>query len=119
MSFTKSSAKHAHHRWDAIPIYENQKLVKGNYLGALCNKCNWKISINGKELPVFAHNAGRFESKYILRNLNSDKYKVDSIIAKGGENFISLRIRENISNENDNTGYSLTHGPKFEIGYSD
>ena len=106
IKFTKSSEKHAHHRWDATPVYENCKLIKGNYIAALCNRCNWRISITGKELPVFGHNGAKFDSKFIIRNLNADRYNVDSIIAKGGENFISLKIRENISNQNNNIDIS-------------
>ena len=45
-SFKNSHQKHKHHRWDEAPIYDkDNKLIKGNYIAALCATCNLQITL--------------------------------------------------------------------------
>ena len=44
--FKNSHQKHKHHRWDEAPLYDkDNKLIKGNYIAALCATCNLQITL--------------------------------------------------------------------------
>ena len=84
-----------HHRWDSQVEYgyENGRRIvtKGNYIGAACNSCNLKISTKKATLPIFAHNAGRYDHKFLLEGLNMNFPQVN-ILSKDGETLLQLEV---------------------------
>ena len=88
--------KNRHHRWDQKLEYnEAGLLVKGNYVGALCTQCNMLISAKYCELPVIAHNSGRFDSKFIIDGFREEHFKSIELLHKTGENFLNIKIKSN------------------------
>ena len=66
----KKITKVRHHRWTEKVEYDtSRKLIKGNYVGALCSLCNFLISEKQQTLPCFAHNAGKYDIRYVIEGI--------------------------------------------------
>ena len=66
---------HKHHDWTIHPKRDaNNKVIEGNYVGALCMNCNIKISEKKRTLPCFAHNGSKFDLKLLLQGPNKNKH---------------------------------------------
>ena len=77
-----------HHQWSRKIIYdENKKHLNGNYIGALCSQCNFRISEKQRTLPCFGHNAGKYDIKFVIDGITDEK---TDVISKPGENYISV-----------------------------
>ena len=83
-----------HHRWNTSVEYDNFKnVVKSNYIGAACQACNLRISLKRATLPVYAHNAGKYDHKFVLHGIK-DNLSSPNILARGGENIIQILVGE-------------------------
>ena len=88
----KDIVKVRHHRWsDNVEYDTDGNVQKGNYIGALCNSCNFMISEKQKTLPCFAHNGSNYDIRYVIDGVTNQSTK---IISKSGEKFISVMITE-------------------------
>ena len=87
------SEKNGHHHWDTKIEYDNHgKVIKSNYVGALCSSCNLRITIKYGTLHILAHNGARFDSKFILDGYNKDDILKISLLSKQSGNFMSIKI---------------------------
>ena len=92
-NFSEKNKKNRHHRWDAKIEYDSHgRVIKSNYVGALCSSCNLRITIKYGTLPILAHNGARFDSKFILDGYNKDEFLKISLLSKQSENFMSIKI---------------------------
>ena len=65
--------KTCHHSWDTKVEYgPNREVVKREYLTALCRGCNINISNKNVALPCFAHNATKYDNKFIIKGIKGD-----------------------------------------------
>jgi hypothetical protein len=98
--FRSGKDKARHHNWNCEVVIDSitKKVIKGNYLGALCFNCNSRISLKRDSLCVFAHNNSNYDSRYILQSLQhltDDVTKNQSrftLLPKHGESLISIEI---------------------------
>lgn len=66
--------------------------LTGKYRGSAHNRCNLNFHLKNFKLPVFFHNLEKYDLKYILKEINTDKkYRLDPI-AKNSESYMSLSI---------------------------
>ena len=66
-----------------MPIWE---VVKGNYLGALCNSCNWKATSKRRTMNVLIHNLQCYDGPLLISGMLNSKIedlKNFSILPKG------------------------------------
>ena len=50
--------------------YRDHDHLNSKYRNALCNGCNLgRAGLRTRDIPVFAHNAGRFDSKFLIRTM--------------------------------------------------
>ena len=82
-----------HHQHDAEVVIDNvtKEVIKSNYIGALCSRCNIRITMAIRKLPCFAHNATRYDNHFVLSGMTSDFHE-PSLISKSGENFLQMEI---------------------------
>ena len=50
------------------------EIIKSNYIGALYVGCDNSINIKNVTLPAFAHNANRYDKKFIIHGIKG-KFK--------------------------------------------
>ena len=93
--FTTKKPAVRHHRWNLPAQYNDETgvLIKGNYIGALCQPCNLKISLQNIALPVFAHNGGKYDTSFVISGLNSKNFELQNLLSKSGENFMAIVLR--------------------------
>ena len=61
-------------------VYINRKKsVKGNYIGASCNKCNWSVTHKRNNVSVLFHNFSGYDGPLLISGMVSDKEKLKSI----------------------------------------
>ena len=66
---------------------------KDNFRGTLCTGCNLNImNLERTRTPVLFHNSGKFDSQFLIQEINMTKQPVESAIGKTGENILSLDI---------------------------
>jgi hypothetical protein len=63
----------------------------GDYRGAAHSKCNIAMR-TVKNIPIFFHNLGGYDSHIIFNNLNKVPIETPSVIAKAIERFVCFRI---------------------------
>ena len=89
--------KICHHSWDAKVVRgPHNEILKGNYIGALCQGCNLRISNKRVTLPCFAHNATKYDNKFIIKgikgNFQNGTELSSSILCKDSTNFQQITI---------------------------
>ena len=83
-----------HHRWDTKVEYDSKgHVLKSNYVATLCCFCNLRITLKYRYLPTFAHNGGKFDSKFLIDGFNNAKFRDIDILKKSGENFMSITMK--------------------------
>ena len=102
----KKVFKVRHHDWLADVTYgPNKKVIKGNYVAALCRGCNFRITEKRRTLTCIAHHGSLYDSRYILQGLTS---KDDAqILAKPGEKYIQIKVKEDKSDQNAESDQNL------------
>ncbi len=63
-----------------------------NVVASLCNRCNLTIAIMRKNVPVLAHNSGRYDNHFIVRCIDQFNSKDIHIIPRTNETFLSIKI---------------------------
>ena len=97
--YTKKGGKHRHHCHHTFPIKDaNGIVLKGNYIGALCNKCNWKASDKRKQASCVMHNATNYDLNMLIKGLTNDveRIKKITVLPKGNTGYINVKY-ENAS----------------------
>ena len=98
--FEKSKDKHCHHDWNKTVIRDAQKrVIVGNYVSALCFRCNSSMTEKVRALPVFSHNGTRYDNNFILSaiedNLVVRERKCQSgLVSRAGDNFIQIMVED-------------------------
>ena len=93
--FKDSLDKHRHHDWMKKPVYKNGICIEGNYLYALCRRCNTSISLKQRTISVIMHNSGKFDNKFIITGLGKHyEIRENSIISKSGETFMQFSVQK-------------------------
>ena len=78
----KKPKKMRHHRWDAEVEYDDkERVLVGNYVAALCSKCNFRITLKQKSLVAFAHNSEKYDHKFVLQGI-TDEFSKPNICAR-------------------------------------
>ena len=72
----KAVTKVRHHDWTVHPIYDNGVLVKGNYIGALCQFCNLNITQKLKTLPCIAHNGSKYDIRHVIAGIEDERVEI-------------------------------------------
>ena len=99
--FKNNSDKHRHHDWYKKPVLnENKDVVVGNYLGALCFKCNVLISQKRACMPVYTHNMGGYDGKLLLEGLTGRKFSTH-FVSRSGSNFIQIKVKQKKNKDHD------------------
>ena len=88
-------------------------IIKGNYLAALCNSCNLRISEKRRSIPVICHNGGKYDTKFVLEGVDGSSTRVINFLAKTAENFLSVKIQK--FNEGKPIPYSLNFIDSFNF----
>ena len=70
---------------------EKSRTNRRNFVGALCESCNFLIIEKQKTLPCIAHNEGRYDIRYVIDGITDE---TTEIIWKSGDNFISVKLTE-------------------------
>ena len=69
--------------------------VTGNYIGPFCNNCNMQLKHrkfnNEYFIPLFMHNAGSYDSHFIIKNFHDPAAKVE-VIPTNTEKFLAVQI---------------------------
>ena len=93
--FKDSLDKHRHHDWMKKPVYKNGICIEGNYLYALCRRCNTSLSLKQRTISVIMHNSGKFDNKFIITGLGKHyEIRENSIISKSGETFMQFSVQK-------------------------
>ena len=77
VQFSESRTKNRHHKWDKPGVNENGVVKTSNYLAAWCSFCYLNISLKYRQLPIFAHNGGRFDTKFVIDGYNNRSIIMD------------------------------------------
>ena len=93
---TKKGAKHRHHCHHTFPIFDAKgKILEGNYLGALCNFCNWKATGKRKQAVCVMHNGTNYDFVMLLKGLTNDieRIKEISVLPKSSSGYINIKFK--------------------------
>ena len=63
-----------------------------NYLGAVCNICNLHCSDLKSKIPLFFHNAGRFDLHLLIEKLHLLGHDNVKVLPKTGETFTAMSL---------------------------
>ena len=92
VKFGKKKRKIRHHDWcKPVVVSETGEVIESNYVATLCDCCNIVQTEKYYNLACFAHNSGRYDSKFILDGI-TNSHKIKGILTKSGENYISIKI---------------------------
>lgn len=91
--FTNSDRKVRHHDWNKEVVIRDGIVEVGNFVAALCTKCNFVITEKKSYLPVIAHNGGKFDSKFVIDGYSPDFFRNISILPKTSENYLSIKMK--------------------------
>ena len=77
----KKHFKVRYHEWDAKVVRDDvaKQVIKCNYIGALCSTCNINITMKLNKLPVFAHNATRYDNHFVLSDITDEFHELAMI----------------------------------------
>lgn len=92
--FNSKTPKVRHHRWCKNPEYDsNNKLIVSNFLFTACQHCNLNISIRYRSLPVIGHYSAKYDSCFVIRGYNNDKFSDVNILSKSGETYMAITFK--------------------------
>ena len=94
----KFYSKHRHHSHHIHPVYDstnNKKLIRGNYVEALCNFCNWKVTSKRKMASCVMHNASNYDLPMLMKGLTSDTERIRhiTVLPKGVSGYVNVKYR--------------------------
>ena len=94
----KFYSKHRHHSHHIHPVFDstnNKKLIKGNYIEALCNFCNWKVTSKRKMASCVMHNASNYDLPMLMKGLTSDTERIKDVevLPKGISGYVNVKYK--------------------------
>ena len=104
-SLGSSSYKHRHHDHKLAPVTKTvigkngrtyEKVIKGNFLGASCNSCNWQVTSLRNSVVCLFHNGGQYDYPILLKEMVKDpeKLKHIKISPKGANCYYQIRYKD-------------------------
>ena len=92
----KDHKRMRHHDWKVEPVINVGRIVKGNFIGALCLRCNIQVTEKRQTLPCIAHNSSNYDVRFILDG-NTNEHTT-SILSKTGDSYIKVDVNQKYLN---------------------
>ena len=104
-SLGHSKFKHRHHNHKVAPVYETrlkrdgsryENLVKGNYSGAACHRCNWQVTNLRNSVVCLFHNGSAYDYPILMKGMVKAKSRVKhiKISPKGANSYYQIRYKD-------------------------
>ena len=95
--------KHRHHNHMKKPVFTTEKYknitvyrcIEGNYIGASCRDCNWKITHKRNNVSVLFHNFSGYDGPLLMSGLvaNKNRLKSMNIVPKGATGYHMIQYK--------------------------